>query len=42
MRKVVDYDLVAIKEGERFPAADISGLRIRLEDNTEQLAGRCP
>lgn len=42
MRKVVDYDLAAIKEGERFPAADISGLRIRLEDNTEQLAGPLP
>lgn len=41
-RKLVDFDLNSIKEGGYFPINAIEGLKIRLENNTEQIDGPLP
>lgn len=41
-RKLVDYNLNNIREGEYFPINAIESLRIRLNDNSEQILGPLP
>lgn len=43
IRKLVDYDLEnEIRVGGYFPVTEINGLKIRLEDNREQIVGALP
>lgn len=41
-RKLVDFDFDGIKVGSPFPADVINGLKISLNDNTEQIDGPLP
>lgn len=41
-RKLLDFDLSSIKEGYYFPVNAIEGLKIRLEDDKEQIDGLLP
>lgn len=41
-RRLVEYDLGTIQVGSYFPASAIEGLKIRLEENTEQIKGPLP
>lgn len=41
-RKLLDFDLSKIEVGYYFPINTIEGLKIKLEDNTEQIEGPLP